>query len=127
MRGVWQERIKAMAGLDIGSLFDKRATVEVDYEGAKFEVTYAPQKYTSRVHHQVLQSQVEQDFEPLCNTLEALLLDWSIVNGKESWPPTRDNIETLPINMLLNIVGAIMTDVANPNGNTSPVTSPQAA
>jgi hypothetical protein len=114
--------------MDLKELFSNRASVEVEYGEQKIVVYYAPDKYTPAVHSQVLATQDTQDFDPIVGILKSLVTDWDITSEGEIWPVNEENLRSLPVNLLLSLTGAIMTDVASPkNAKSSPGSSRRAA
>jgi hypothetical protein len=114
--------------MDIGALFKQVSEIEIDYEGESFSVSYAPQKYTSRVHHEVLESQKVQDFVPLVKILAMMLISWDLTDNGKPVAITEDTLAGLPVNLLMMIVGEVMKDVASgKNAQASPTTSQRAA
>jgi len=114
--------------MDIGALFKKVSSIDIEYEGEKFGVSYAPQKYTSRVHHEVLESQKTQDFVPLVSILTAMLVSWDLTDNGKPLPITEETLSSLPVNLLMMLVGEVMKDVASgKNVPASPDISPRAA
>jgi hypothetical protein len=114
----------------IDELINQQAEVDVQYKGHAAKVTYRPDAYTPAMERAARARQEDSDWTTgvVLDMLEPLLADWDLSTNKvdadgkvvldqDNKPvevklePTRENMERVPVNLLLEILRQVTEDM----------------
>ena len=99
---------------DFEAIFTDKATVEVNYKGAIFHITYNPGLWSTRWHMRLSDRTDNITFKEMVDNLLKVLVDWDLTRGGKPWPVDEKSLKTLPQDGLVAIHMAIASRESGP-------------
>lgn len=97
--------------LNLANLANNTRTVEVDYFGEKFSVTYKPSMITPGTEAELQGASDEERTTVLIEQLCARMTAWDLMDGNEPTPITPERLRSIPSPVLLHIMDAMQEDM----------------
>jgi hypothetical protein len=89
------------------------ADLKVEWRGDVIGVRFKEDAYTPKLEAEVLQAADTGGATALADLLVQLVVDWDITQDGEPFPPTPENMATLPVSFLAAVVQSIGSEMAS--------------
>jgi hypothetical protein len=100
--------------MKISQILNDSKTLAIDIENETLNVTYKPSSLTPEIEENFLANvENKRSGFALAQFLSSVIFSWDLVteDGSE-YKPTLDNLKSLPINFLNEVIGAIFEDLS---------------
>jgi hypothetical protein len=94
---------------DKSLLTEQKKTISITYAGEQITFSFTPGKITpkwERKFNELIQD--EWRSRAIVETLSEILVDWDILDNGKPFPPTAENLQLLPLDLLSEIFTKIM-------------------
>lgn len=100
--------------MKISQILNDSKTLVINIDGDNLNISYKPSSLTPQIEENFLANvENKRSGFALAEFLSSVIVDWDLIteDGSE-YTPTLDNLKSLPINFLNEVIGAIFEDLS---------------